>query len=215
MSFAPLSRQALHSALAWPRRRARALLAWALWSRIHFTIALTVVVTIVGLALTVTLTGLIVSLQNASQQAQASPAAGGPPLPGAGDALAAAPATPAATAVPLPGARPAGPSAAATPAQVAREFMTLWLSGAHRPATKAEHDAWVAQLAPYGGAGLPGLLFMTPLESIPDGTVVDVRVDLLMQSATATVTLSTGSIVLVQLMEDPAGWRVHGFHAAS
>ena len=48
-----------------------------------------------------------------------------------------------------------------------------------------------------------------------DGTVVDVRVDLLMQSATATVTLSTGSIVLVQLMEDPAGWRVHGFHAAS
>ena len=27
MSFAPLSRQALHSALAWPRRRARALLA--------------------------------------------------------------------------------------------------------------------------------------------------------------------------------------------
>ena len=214
MSTPPLSLETLQSALAWPGRQARALLAWALWSRTHFTIALTAAVTIVGLALTVTLTGLIVSLQNASQQAQA-PAAGGSPLPGAGDGLGAAAATSAATVAALPGARPAGPAAGATPTQVAREFMTLWLSGAHREATKAEHDAWVAQLAPYGGAGLPGQLFMTPLESIPDGTVVDVRVDLLMQSATATVTLSSGTIVLVSMMADPAGWRVHGFHTAS
>lgn len=218
----PAGRAPLRDALTWPKRTARSIVAWAVWSPRRFVIALSVAMTVIGLALTFTLTTVVVSIQTAATDTtpgQAGPQPDSHPgsthpqqsLPelAAGAQQSYTPAPTLSTA-PLP-----SPTAGAAPDQVARDFVTLWLRGAQRPATQADHDAWVAELTPYGGPALPGQLAGTPYTSIPDATIVSMRIDTLLQSATATLNLSNGQILLVQLMQDPAGWRVHGFHTSA
>ena len=39
--------------------------------------------------------------------------------------------------------------------------------------------------------------------------------EMLLQSANATITLSTGGIVVVQMKDGGQGWRVHGMHSGA
>ena len=105
--------------------------------------------------------------------------------------------------------------ATATPDQVARQFAEVWLSARQRPDTKESHDAWVADAGAYGEAALRAQLAATRLDEVPAATVTSVHVEMLLQSANATITLSTGGIVVVQMKDGGQGWRVHGMHSGA
>lgn len=100
------------------------------------------------------------------------------------------------------------------PADVARGFMTAWLSG-HGQTGPDAHTEWVNRVAVYGTPTLRRQLDDTRLEDLPAATVTDVRADTLLGSANATVTMTGGRIAIVQMMREADGWKVQGLYAVA
>ena len=116
---------------------------------------------------------------------------------------------------------PATPTTTATtppvdtpPADVARGFMTAWLSG-HGQTGPDAHTEWVNRVAVYGTPTLRRQLDDTRLEDLPAATVTDVLADTLLGSANATVTMTGGRIAIVQMMREADGWKVQGLYAVA
>lgn len=187
----------------------RKALQWVTWSRRRLVTAAIVVIAVVGFAVTIAATGLVISFQGATPPPRQAPPSYSPGDLATSDPIWGRPSTP------VPSVPGTSTTAGDGPEKVATAFMGVWLSGASRPHTAEAHAAWAAEAGQYGEAGLQSQLAATRLDEIPHATVTGVRVERLLQSANATVTLSTGRIVVVQLKANAGGWRVTGMHSGA
>ena len=187
----------------------RKALRWVTWSRRRLAVVAVTVLVVFGFAATVALTGVVLGFQGATTPEPTPTAPTHAPSDLAtGDPIWGKTTSPSPTgSLPMP--------ATATPDQVARQFAEVWLSARQRPDTKESHDAWVADAGAYGEAALRAQLAATRLDEVPAATVTSVHVEMLLQSANVTITLSTGGIVVVQMKDGGQGWRVHGMHSGA
>lgn len=213
----PLGR--IGSALSWPRRRLRAFVEWAMWSRQRFVGVLIAATVLVGLALTVAITTVAVSVQTAVGAAAASSATTSPntatPASGAvptydprdlatGDPRTSKPSTPSPTTTLTAPPYTAGPEAAA------RNFAVHWLDGANRPNGSDERARWVAELLPLCNAALEIPLRNTRQEQMPVASIINATTVERMPGAgwggtVTTFDLSNGSILAVEVQRQPGG----------
>lgn len=158
------------SARTWPRGTARALIAWALWSRKRFVGTLIGLVAVIAVALTVAITGVAVSVQRAIASGGATPGMGKPAHPettdwSTRDMFGNPTATPTTT-LPIP-------PAAKGPEYAARNFATNWLRGAQLKDYSADRKRWVGELTPLMAPGLAYFLRESRQADFPDATITN------------------------------------------
>lgn len=202
--------------LGWPRRKVRAFITWAMWSRQRFLTVLVTATALIALALTIAITGIALSVQSAVGE--------GSPQPVPTTPIDASPSTDwvtrdkfgnekvtATTTLAIPPAS-AGPQAAA------RNFATHWLRGAHLEDYSDDRKRWVGELRPLMQPG--GDYFLResrqasfPVASIVNATTVERIPGLPGGPVVTTFDLSDASILVVETQREYGGkaWLVSDY----
>lgn len=155
----------------WPERKAREFVVWALWSRRRFVGTLIGFVAVVAVALTVAITGVALTVQQAVASGEPTSGAGGRPGNGATTDWSTRdmfgnPTVTATTTLPIP-------PAARGPEYAARNFATHWLRGAHVKDGTDDRLRWVKEVTPLMAPGHAVRLGDSHQADFPDATVTN------------------------------------------
>ncbi len=198
--------------LGWPRRKARAFIEWAMWSRHRFVGVLIGAVAIVGLALTFAITSVAMSVQNAVSAPEASATPLSSPSPWETNKFASKPKPSATTTLAIP-------PASAGPETAARNFATHWLRGAHIADYSDDRQRWVDELAPLARTSLwielgnSRQAFM-PTATITNAKTIEKTPGMPRGAMVTTFDLSDATILVVETQRDfgdDSPWLVNSY----